>query len=82
MRQIESALDAVFTFDGQSPYEKVSVIALTASIERPGDWNSMAIVWFHPTPECKARFEFFGPRQTSKGYFLSFRLGATPHSGF
>ena len=38
-----------------SPYEKVIVIALTASIERPGDWNTREIIWFHPSPECKAK---------------------------
>ena len=53
----------------QSSYEKVSVMALTASIERPGEWSIREIIWFHPTPECKARFEIFDPTKTRKAYF-------------
>ncbi|KAF0137656.1 MAG: hypothetical protein FD143_3740, partial [Ignavibacteria bacterium] len=67
----------------QSPYEKVSIMALTASIERPGDdWFTREIIWFHPSPECKARVEFYDPAKRRKAYFHSFTLSAPPYSGF
>ena len=70
-------------FRRQSSYEKVSIMALTASIERPGDdWFTREIIWFHPSPECKARVEFYDPAKRRKAYFHSFTLSAPPYSGF
>ena len=66
----------------QSPYEKVSVMGITASIESPGDWNTKKIVWFHSTPECKERFEFFDPTKIRKANFHSFTLRESPYSVF
>ena len=66
----------------QSPGVKVSVMTIIASSQRPGDWNTREIVWFHPAPEGKARFEFVDPAKTRKAYFHSCTLVAPPYSGF